>query len=229
MAHAIDTLRITQKLESAGVDRRHAEAHAEALNEVVVTEFSELATKADLERLPTREDLNHFATKADLERLPTREDALRHQGGSEALRHQGGSEALRDQGGSEALRDQGGSASLRHQGGPQAASHQIGARSGPRQSRKQDVPAMGRLDGHVGHPHHQHAVRGRLTRNRPVLRAARGDTSVPFTLAESRGRTPAGNASQGARRRRSRRRRPPSSDRAHPSPGAPRASSRAGP
>ena len=40
MAHAIDTLRITQKLESAGVDRRHAEAHAEALNEVVVIEFS---------------------------------------------------------------------------------------------------------------------------------------------------------------------------------------------
>ena len=77
MAHAIDTLRITQKLESAGVDRRHAEAHAEALNEVVVTEFSELATKADLERLPTREDLNHFATKADLERLPTREDLKR--------------------------------------------------------------------------------------------------------------------------------------------------------
>ena len=77
MAHAIDTLRITQKLESAGVDRRHAEAHAEALNEVVVTEFSELATKADLKRLPTREDLNHFATKADLERLPTRED-LKH-------------------------------------------------------------------------------------------------------------------------------------------------------
>ena len=74
MAHAIDTLRITQKLESAGVDRRHAEAHAEALNEVVVIEFSELATKADLERLPTREDLNRFATKADLERLPTRED-----------------------------------------------------------------------------------------------------------------------------------------------------------
>ena len=77
MAHAIDTLRITQKLESAGVDRRHAEAHAEALNEVVVTEFSELATKADLERLPTREDLKHFATKADLERFPTRED-LKH-------------------------------------------------------------------------------------------------------------------------------------------------------
>ena len=86
MAHAIDTLRITQKLESAGVDRRHAEAHAEALNEVVVTEFSELATKADLERLPTREDLNHFATKADLERLPTRED-LKHFATKEDLKH----------------------------------------------------------------------------------------------------------------------------------------------
>ena len=73
MAHAIDTLRITRKLESAGVDRRQAEAHAEALNEVVVTEISELATKTDLERLPTREDLKHFATKADLERFPTKE------------------------------------------------------------------------------------------------------------------------------------------------------------
>ena len=71
MAHAIDTLRIARKLESAGVDRRHAEAHAEALNEVVVTEYSELATKTDLER---------YATKADLERFPTKEylhEALR--------------------------------------------------------------------------------------------------------------------------------------------------------
>ena len=74
MAHAIDTLRITQELESAGVDRRHAEAHAEALNEVVVTEFSALATKADLERLPTREDLKHFATKEDLKQYPTRSE-----------------------------------------------------------------------------------------------------------------------------------------------------------
>ena len=73
MAHAIDTLRITRKLESAGVDRRQAEAHAEALNEVVVTEYSELATKTDLARLPTREDLGRFATKKDLERFPTKE------------------------------------------------------------------------------------------------------------------------------------------------------------
>ena len=63
MRHAIDTLRITRKLESVGVDRRQAEAHAEALNEVVVTEYSELATRTDLER---------FATKEDLARLETR-------------------------------------------------------------------------------------------------------------------------------------------------------------
>ena len=73
MAHAIDTLRITRKLETAGVDRRQAEAHAEALNEVVVTEYSELATKTDLARLPTREDLERFATKEDLERFVTKE------------------------------------------------------------------------------------------------------------------------------------------------------------
>ena len=85
MAHALDTLRITRKLESAGIDRRQAEAHAEALNEVVVTEYSELATKSDLERFPTREefhevlrnvatrdDLAHFATKADLANLEKR-------------------------------------------------------------------------------------------------------------------------------------------------------------
>ena len=70
MPHAIDTLRITRKLESVGVDRRQAEAHAEALNEVVVTEYSELATKTDLERFPTREDLQEtfarFVTKEDL-------------------------------------------------------------------------------------------------------------------------------------------------------------------
>ena len=72
MPHAIDTLRITQELESAGVDRRQAEAHAEALNEVVVTQYSELATEADVERLPTRDEQKHFATKADLERFATR-------------------------------------------------------------------------------------------------------------------------------------------------------------
>ena len=76
MAHALDTLRITRKLESAGIDRRQAEAHAEALNEVVVTEYSELATKSDLERFPAREELQeilgNIATKADLANLEKR-------------------------------------------------------------------------------------------------------------------------------------------------------------
>ena len=76
MAHALDTLRITRKLESAGIDRRQAEAHAEALNEVVVTEYSELATKADLERFPAREELQeilgNIATKEDLAKFEKR-------------------------------------------------------------------------------------------------------------------------------------------------------------
>lgn len=70
----IDTLAIARRLEAAGVDRGQAEAHAEALNEIVVIRYSELATKADLERFPTREDPGPFATKADLERFPTREN-----------------------------------------------------------------------------------------------------------------------------------------------------------
>ena len=78
MAHALDTLRITRKLESAGIDRRQAEAHAEALNEVVVTEYSELATKSDLERFPTREEfheiLRNVATKDDLAHFATNDD-----------------------------------------------------------------------------------------------------------------------------------------------------------
>ena len=99
MAHALDTLRITRKLESAGIDRRQAEAHAEALNEVVVTEYSELATKSDLERfltreeffevlgkLATKEDLTRFATKEDLTRFATKED-LTHFATKEDLTH----------------------------------------------------------------------------------------------------------------------------------------------
>ena len=82
MTHAVDTLGITRKLESAGVDRRQAEAHAEALNEVVVTRYSELATKTDLERFPSRDELRdelerfagRFATKEDLERFATKDE-----------------------------------------------------------------------------------------------------------------------------------------------------------
>ena len=73
----IDTLAVARKLEAAGVDRGQAEAHAEAINEVVVIRYSELATKADLERFPTREDPGPFATKEDLERFATKEDLER--------------------------------------------------------------------------------------------------------------------------------------------------------
>jgi hypothetical protein len=44
---AIDTLAYTKSLEAAGVDRRAAEAHAEALTHHVLPD---LATKADLEQ-----------------------------------------------------------------------------------------------------------------------------------------------------------------------------------
>lgn len=73
----IDTLAIARKLEAAGVDRGQAEAHAEAINEIVVIRYSELATKADLERFPTRENPEPFATRDDLERFATKEDLKR--------------------------------------------------------------------------------------------------------------------------------------------------------
>ena len=73
----IDTLAIARKLEAAGVDRGQAEAHAEAINEIVVIRYSDLATKADLERFPTRENPEPFATRDDLERFATKEDLKR--------------------------------------------------------------------------------------------------------------------------------------------------------
>ena len=73
----IDTLAVARKLEAAGVERGQAEAHAEAINEVVVIRYSELATKADLARFATKEDLERFATKEDLARFATKEDLER--------------------------------------------------------------------------------------------------------------------------------------------------------
>ena len=55
---AFDTLRIARDLEAAGIERRHAEAHAEALRIVADSARAEAAMKADLAG---------FATKADLE------------------------------------------------------------------------------------------------------------------------------------------------------------------
>ena len=73
----IDTLAVARKLESAGVGRGQAEAHAEALNEVVVITYSDLATKADLGRFATRKDLDRFATRKDLERFATKAELER--------------------------------------------------------------------------------------------------------------------------------------------------------
>lgn len=48
MAQAIDTLGFVKRLRDAGVDAKHAEAHAEAIRDVVMPD---LATKADIQRL----------------------------------------------------------------------------------------------------------------------------------------------------------------------------------
>ena len=47
-AAAFDTLTTARDLEAAGVERRQAEAHAEALRRAVSADRDELATKADL-------------------------------------------------------------------------------------------------------------------------------------------------------------------------------------
>ena len=65
---AFDTLAIVQKLEAAGVERKQAEAHAEALRD----SQARLATKADIARLEAKVDriadtmANTMATKTDL-------------------------------------------------------------------------------------------------------------------------------------------------------------------
>ena len=48
MTTTIDTLSYVKRLEAAGVERKTAEAHAEAINAHIVPE---LATKADIEAL----------------------------------------------------------------------------------------------------------------------------------------------------------------------------------
>jgi hypothetical protein len=48
---AIDTLGYVKRLEAPGIDRRHAEAHAEAMRDEVAPQ---LASKADLDAAVTR-------------------------------------------------------------------------------------------------------------------------------------------------------------------------------
>ena len=50
-AASFDTLSTARELEAAGVERRQAEAHAEALRRAVSAEREQLATKSDLAEL----------------------------------------------------------------------------------------------------------------------------------------------------------------------------------
>ena len=56
-----DTLTTARELEAAGVERRQAEAHAEALRRAVSADREQLATKADLAEL--RADLAGLETR----------------------------------------------------------------------------------------------------------------------------------------------------------------------
>ena len=47
-ASAFDTLSVARDLEAAGIERRHAEAHAEALRQAVSADRDDIATKADI-------------------------------------------------------------------------------------------------------------------------------------------------------------------------------------
>ena len=47
-AGAFDTLSVARDLEAAGIERRHAEAHAEALRQAVSPDRDDIATKADI-------------------------------------------------------------------------------------------------------------------------------------------------------------------------------------
>ena len=53
-ATAFDTLGIVRDLEAAGVERRQAEAHAEAVAKAANAGHGELATKTDMAELETR-------------------------------------------------------------------------------------------------------------------------------------------------------------------------------
>ena len=46
-----DTLKLTKRLEESGIDRKQAEAQAEALSEAMQSGVQDLATKHDLEAL----------------------------------------------------------------------------------------------------------------------------------------------------------------------------------
>ena len=64
-----DTLRVARDLEAAGVDRRQAEAHAEALRQAATADRGELATKMDLDTLEARMNARFEALEGRMYRM----------------------------------------------------------------------------------------------------------------------------------------------------------------
>ena len=79
-AITFDTLKFANRLKAAGVPSAQAEAKAEALSEVFVTNTDALATKEDLNRLEDRVDSKFDLLRKDIqsmeERLTARFDNL---------------------------------------------------------------------------------------------------------------------------------------------------------
>ena len=78
-AFTLDTLKAARRLrDEFGFDERQATGIVETLAEGMSGSLDQLATKADLERFATKEDLANLraemATKADLERFATKTD-----------------------------------------------------------------------------------------------------------------------------------------------------------
>lgn len=65
----VDTLAFARRLEVAGIERKQAEAHAEAIRDLVV---SDLATKADIDRLEARVDRAASDIRRDIEAMSLR-------------------------------------------------------------------------------------------------------------------------------------------------------------
>ncbi len=76
-AHLEDDVSITDERRSALLSKMEVALGPDetaTLMEIIETiPFSDLATKADLDRFATKADLERFATKADLERFATKE------------------------------------------------------------------------------------------------------------------------------------------------------------
>ena len=64
-----DTLRAARDLEAAGIDRKQAEAHAEALRQAATADRDELATKTDLDALEARMNARFEALEGRMYRM----------------------------------------------------------------------------------------------------------------------------------------------------------------